>query len=207
MRAMNTVVAAGREDVSHLAGLAAAYTWDTPAAAWLVPEIQDRPQVLVAWYSLLVEQALRRGHADWTGDRRAAAIWLDNTRPALTLPHYLGRLTAACGRHAIPLLTYQRLLERCGPRGGHLQLVVLAGDAQSAHQLLARRHRSLDRSGTAAFTAAADAAQVKVLTAAGYKLVPPCRLPGGPELLLMRRPPARANLAPAAAAGVVGKTS
>ncbi|GLZ00845.1 hypothetical protein [Actinoplanes sp. NBRC 103695] len=193
MPAETTVMATGRKDISHLAGLATAYTWDTAAAAWLVPEVENRSMVLMAWYSLLIEQALGNGYADWTKDRGAAAIWLDKTQPSLALPHYLAPDRRLWPIRVQQLLEYQQLLDRCSPLGGHVRLAVLAASGDAAASLLDYRHHSLDRAGIPAFTAATNAEQVKVLTAAGYELIPPCRLPGGQELLLLNRPssPAR----------------
>jgi hypothetical protein len=186
------VTSARRGDVPDLASLAAASTWDSPDTVWLVPDPEHRPAVLHAWYAILIEQALRHGHADMTIDRRAAAIWLDRTRPLPAPAHYLRRLTATCGRHAAAVLRYERLLDRHRPRTAHLHLAVLATtDPSSAAVLLAYRHQDLDRAGIPAHATAATAAHRGVLTAAGYQPEPPFRLlPGGPEIWPLQRPPA-----------------
>jgi len=184
------VVSARRADIPDLAPLAAAATWDVPAAVWLVPDPEQRPRVLHAWYTILIEQALRHGHVDMMINRRAAAIWLDRTKPLPVPPHYLRRLTSTCGRHAAALLGYEQMLEQHRPRTAHLHLAVLAAaDRRSAAALLAHRHRVLDKTGIPAHATAADAEQARVLTAAGYLPDSPFRLPGGPEIWPLQRPP------------------
>jgi hypothetical protein len=184
------VKAAQHDDLPDLVGLTAAYEWDSPAAAWLIPDVRSRPGVLMAWYMIQAEQALSHGYVDMTEDRRAAAIWLDRTRPAPALANYLRRLTSMCGRHAVNLLTYEHLLAQQQPRGGHLRLVALAGAPADAAALLMHRHRPIDESAVPAYATASTSAQCRVLTAAGYVPAPPCRLPGGPDIWPLQRQPA-----------------
>lgn len=180
------VVAAGFDDLPDVVGLAAAYEWDTPVAAWLVPDVLHRPGVLTAWYTIVAEQAVRCGYIDMTADRRAAAIWLDCTGPRQAPANYLRRVTATCGRYSVGLLTYEHLLTQQQPRAGHVRLVTLAADANAAATLLTHRHRRLIQSDIPAYAAASSAEQRGVLTAAGYLPAPPCRLPGGPDLWALR---------------------
>ncbi|GIM95699.1 hypothetical protein Ato02nite_074920 [Paractinoplanes toevensis] len=121
-------MAASPDDLPDLVGLAVAYEWDSPAAAWLVPDVHSRPGVLMAWYAIQAEQALRHGYVDMTRDRRAAAFWLDRSRPHRLPGNHLRRVTATCGRYAMVLLDYEQLLVRHQPATGHLRLVTLAGD-------------------------------------------------------------------------------
>lgn len=180
------VIAAELEDLPEVVGLAAAFEWDSPVAAWLVPDVLSRPGVLMAWFTVLAEQALRHGYIDMTADRRAAAIWLDCTRPRRAPAHYLRRVTSTCGRHSIALLTYEHLLTQHQPRAGHLRLVTLAADAPAAATLLSNRHRHLEQGAIPACATASTAEQRRVLTAAGYMPAPPCRLPGGPDVWPLR---------------------
>src|SRR3569833_319893 len=106
------VVAADLENVAELVQIVVAHRWDTATAAWLVPEPRARPAVLSAWYSLVIEQAVRYGYADFAADRRSAAIWIDRTVPTPALPDYLRRLTTSCGRYAVRVMQYERILQR-----------------------------------------------------------------------------------------------
>lgn len=188
MNAASPVVAASRSDIPEVVSLAAAYMWDSPAAAWLVPELYLRPGVLMAWYTIWAEHALRHGFVDMTRDGRNAAIWLDRTRPLPPPPQFLHRVTGTCGRHAVSLLEYEHLLEQHQPRSAHMRLVALAADTEAAAALLAHRHEDLDRIGIPAYTTASSTEQCAILTAAGYLVAPPCQLPGGPETWPLRRP-------------------
>jgi len=185
------VTSARLADIPDLASMAAATTWDSPVAVWLVPDPERRPGVLHAWYTILIEQALSHGHVDMMINRRAAAIWLDRTQPLPTPPNYVRRLASTCGRHAAAVLRYERLLDRHRPRTAHVYLAVLAAtDNRSAASLLAHRHRRLDKAGVPAHTMLAGTEHRRVLTAAGYQLEPSFRLlPGGPEVWPLQRPP------------------
>ena len=189
MRAIHPAVIAGRpEEIATLAHMTAAYTWDTPIAKWLIPDPSARPAVLSSWYSLIIEQAIQYGYADLSGDRRAAAIWMNHTVPIPAPPDYLRRLTADCGPYTLAILQYERILQRHRPRNGHAELVLLAADARTAPQLLAYRHRRLDEAFVPAHTVAADTARHGILTDASYQPASACRLtPNGPTLTVLRR--------------------
>jgi hypothetical protein len=184
------VTSAGHADVADVAELAASYMWDSPLAAWLVAEPERRTSVLVAWYSLVVEQALAAGHTDLTADRRAAAVWLDCTRPVPALPHYARRLTAACGRYAIPLLHHASVIEQRRPRSGHFYLAALAADPQRGRSLLSRRHRQFDHDGVVSYATSVSDDQHAVLVSSGYQHGVVARLPNGPHVPLLYRAPA-----------------
>jgi hypothetical protein len=194
----SAVVPADRADIPHLAALATAYTWDSPAAAWLVPAVQQRPCVLLAWYCIVIEHALRHGHVDLTTDRQGAAIWVDGTRPITSSQEQLRRLTSSCGRYAVAILQYQQLLSRHRSTSAHLHLIALAGDPVVSAQLLARRHHANDRSGLPAYTVVSDNEHAAVLSAAGYRPTNPCRLPDGTQLRIMLRPAAIGTVTPLA---------
>ena len=187
----SAVIAAGTVDIPDLVTLAAATTWNTPAARWLVPDPNLRSGVLHAWYSILAEHARRFGRVDLLADRSAAAIWLDRSRPVPSPSHYLRRLTGTCGKHAISVLRYEQLLEQRRPRTVHLQLAVLAApDLGRAAVLLAHRHDRLDRKGIAAYTTSGSPEQIAAMVADGYQSGPPFSLPGGGPLLWpLWRPP------------------
>lgn len=184
------VTVASHGDAADLAGIAAAATWDTPTAKWLVTDPHQRPGVLHAWYTILIEHALRHGRVDLLTDRSAAAIWLDRTRPVPAPSGFLRRLTATCGRHAVPILRYEQLLEQHRPRTLHHQLAVLASPSpERAAVLLAHRHERLDRMSVAAQSTAGSLEQLHLMTAAGYQPGASLRLPdGGPPIWPLWRP-------------------
>jgi len=194
MRAVDNVVpvtAPGHADIPDLAAIAAAATWDTPTAGWLVPDPQQRPGVLHAWYTILIEHALRHGQVDLLADRSAAAIWLDRTRPVPAPDHFLRRLTGTCGKHAIAVLRYEQLLETQRPATGHLQLAVLAAPGpKRAAVLLAHRHQRLDQMRIAAHGIAGSLDELRLMTAVGYLPGEAFPLPdGGPSMWPLWRPP------------------
>lgn len=178
------VIPASLFDIPDVAAVAAAATWDTPVAGWLVPDPLHRPGVLHAWYAILAEHAVRYGRVDLLADRSATAIWLDRTRPLPAPSHFLRRLTGSCGKHAIAVLRYEQLLEAHRPRTGHLQLAVLAAPGhERAAVLLAHRHQRLDRARIAAHGVAGSLDELRVMAAAGYLPGEPFPLPdGGPTL-------------------------
>ena len=185
------VTAARHADVADVAAVAAATTWDTPAAGWLVPDPDHRPGVLHAWYAILAEHALRYGRVDWLAGRSAAAIWLDRTRPMPVAHDFLRRLTETCGNHAIAVLRYEHLLEKHRPATPHLQLAVLAAPRpEQAAVLLAHRHQHLDRLRIASHATAGSLDELHLMTGAGYLPGESFSLPdGGPAMWPLWRPP------------------
>ena len=186
-----TIEPATRADIPDLAGLAAAHMWDTAVGAWLVSDTRDRPAVLMAWYALILDEALESGYIDVVyAPRWGTAIWLDRTRPSHVSPHQLRRLTSACGRHASTLLHYEQLIQKYSPLERHLHLVILAASDQvTASALLAHRHQALDRTSIPAHSFTSSTKQKNWLTAAGYQLMPSRQIPDGPTIWPLRRAP------------------
>ena len=177
-------------DVSDVAALATATWWDTAPAGWLVPDPQHRPGALLGWFTPLVEHAVRYGRVDLLSTRRAAAVWLDRTRPTPAPTDYIQRLSDGCGAHAAAMLRYEALLAQHRPPVGHFHLVILAAiDEQDANLLLAHRHSRTDGLQVPAYAIAASAEQRDLLAAAAYRATAPLGLPDGPALWPMWRPP------------------
>ncbi|MFF5291833.1 hypothetical protein [Paractinoplanes globisporus] len=185
----SAVVAATRDDLPELAGLATASALDTPTGCWLVPDRTQRPVVLQGWYLMLLEQALRQGRVDMIAGRSAVAAWIDRSGPAPDLRSSLRRLTAACGKHTIALLSQYHQLHRNRPGHPHLDLAVLAADDPAAVALLlAHRLRRLDLAGIPTHAFADSLSQRDLLGMAGYQAGEPFMAAAGPQLWPMWRP-------------------
>ena len=191
---LQPVICATPDNVPAIATLAAYANRDMPTMRWLVPDQEDRADVLRRWYAIIVEHALSHGHVDVLADRSAAAIWLDHTQSLPGPVDYQRRLTAACGPYTDVAELLQAVFVRHRPHRMHLRLTVLAADepAQGA-ALLQHRNQRLDRAGAAAYAHADTEAHLEMLIEAGYRTRSPFRLPAGPMVWpVLRAHPAQA---------------
>ncbi|MEU4244000.1 hypothetical protein [Actinoplanes sp. NPDC026619] len=186
------VVCATRAAVPVVADLAARRVSRRAWARQLIPDDDTRRQVLYVLAAVLAEHALGHGNVDVIGDR-AAAIWLDRTVVAspgdADIRDLLG---AALGRHAHALIDGLGVAApRTHDRLPHLHLVILAAaNTQDALDLLAHRHRRLDRAGVVACTDVGTSDEQAVLAAAGYRPDEAQRPSGRPQVWSMWRLPA-----------------
>ena len=188
------VAGATPADIAVVAALAARANADQPWAKWLVPDRRQRSDVLRAAYHIVVEHALRYGHVDLLTDRRGAAVWLDRTVASPPPENARERLAAMCRSHAAAASSLVEVIAADLPGYAHLHLAVLATDVDLyAQALLDHRHRRLDLAGVPAYTHADTVDTLTVLEAAGYHPQEPLRLPSGPWVRPMVRPPSSAQ--------------
>lgn len=162
-----------------------------PLAAWLVPDLTQRRQVLTDVLAIWAEHALFFGDVHLTDDCTAAIVGFHRYRPIPPPANYATRLVEVAGSHADRFAALEGLLAQQQPNEPHYHLALLAVGA--AHQkdgrgsvLLAHHRARLDRIGLPSWTAVpADAEHL--LTLHGYTPRPPLTVPDGPTLRPMRR--------------------
>ncbi|MCW3819515.1 GNAT family N-acetyltransferase [Micromonospora sp. DR5-3] len=163
----------------------------SPLAAWLVPDPQQRRQVLTGVVGIWVEHAMVFGDIHLTEDHAAATVGFHRYRPIPPPANYPIRLTDAAGSHADRFDLLDSLLSVKQPTEPHYHLAFLAvrPDAQKAGRgtaLLAYHRSRLNRIDLPAWTAT-PAGGEHLLARYGYTPRPPITLPDGPTLRPMRR--------------------
>ncbi|SCF19203.1 hypothetical protein GA0074695_4200 [Micromonospora viridifaciens] len=178
-------------DKDLVAALIADALHPTPLAAWLVPDPQQRRQVLTDVAAIWVEHAMFFGDIHLTDDHTAAAVGFHRYRPIPPPGHYRIRLTDAAGDHADRFDLLDSLLSTKQPTEPHYHLAFLAvrPDAQKTGRgtALLTHHRSrLDRIDLPAWTTVSSGGE-HLLARYGYTPRPAITLPDGPTLQPMRR--------------------
>lgn len=74
-----TVRRAGEEDREWIARLVGEAFMDDPVSRWVFPDEEHRRGVHARFFGIFLDQSLRHGWVDVTGDRSAAALWLPVT--------------------------------------------------------------------------------------------------------------------------------
>jgi GNAT superfamily N-acetyltransferase len=75
---------AGATDVHALATTVAAGFFDDPVTQWLLPDVDQRRQVVVPMFALYIAPYLRNGEAYLTAGGEGAAVWLPPGRELMT---------------------------------------------------------------------------------------------------------------------------
>ncbi|GAA2470687.1 N-acetyltransferase [Winogradskya humida] len=199
------VISATTNDLDTIAGVLAAAHHDDPVAEWVVPDPRERPRLLHAWYTILVEHALIYGMVDMLADRSGAAVWLDRTTALPEPLDYEKRVVATCGLFGLDMLMADHVSSHHRLAAAHHHLTHIGVDRQKRrdlrlHALLDHRHTRLDAAGLAAAAEAGSEDELRLFAAYGYRLAEPYHLPDGPLLhpvLRIPQDPGR-HLAPAA---------
>ncbi|WP_241825525.1 GNAT family N-acetyltransferase [Micromonospora sp. CB01531] len=178
-------------DKDLVAALIADALLSSPLAAWLVPDPQQRHQVLTDVVGIWVEHAMFFGDIHLTDDLTAATVGFHRYRPIPPPANYRIRLTDAAGSHADRFDLLDSLLSLKQPTEPHYHLAFLAvrPDAQKAGYgtALLTYHRSrLDSIGLPSW-AAVPAEGEHLFARYGYTPRPPITLPNGPTLRPVRR--------------------
>ncbi|MEV0589421.1 GNAT family N-acetyltransferase [Nonomuraea sp. NPDC050310] len=197
------------EDAAAVAELIATAFMDLPQSAVLVPERDQRHQVLTAQFSIVVEHALTPdgGGAIHVISRpasaqgepvipAAAAVWFDNTAdpPPPPPPDYDARLKAATGAWHDRFLHLDRVLTEHHPSEPHHFLLFLAVHPELqgrglGGRLLDHCHRA-HLGHAAAYLDAASPASRDLYARHGYEALPPYELTQGVRFWPMWRPAA-----------------
>ncbi|WP_241825632.1 GNAT family N-acetyltransferase [Micromonospora sp. CB01531] len=187
-------------DKDLVAALIADALHPSPLAAWLVPDPQQRRQVLTSVVGIWVEHALFFGDIYLTDDHAAVTVGFHRYRPIPPPANYRIRLGDAAGGHADRFDLLNSVLSTKQPTEPHYHLafLVVRPDAQKAGRgtALLTHHRSrLNRIDLPAWTTI-PAGGEHLLTRYGYTPRPPITLPDGPTLRPMRRNSRRSNAVP-----------
>ncbi|GAB3146992.1 GNAT family N-acetyltransferase [Micromonospora sonneratiae] len=167
------IVTAGWGDIDTTATLIADAFYDLPAAAWLVPEPDQRSSALRGQFKVLIEHALFYGHVDLLDDRSAVAVWFHHLGPTIPPYNYDQRLHAACGNHVNRFRHLDTLFDTHHPAEPHhhLGLLAVAPAAQGTGRgtaLLTHHHRYLDQVDIPAYLEASSPRSRDLYSRHGY---------------------------------------
>lgn len=196
---MTGIVRAGAADLDVLSEVIAEAFFGLPPSRWLISDPGQRRRVFPAYFRLYLEHALAHGVIDTTPGRDAAALWLPvSSAPPPQLPGYQARLTAITGPWTEAFLAFDAALDQRHPAGiRHDHLAILAVHPSQQRRgagtaLLQAHHATLDQAGTPAYLEASSQRNRRLYLRHGYTdHDPPIRLPGGPFMHPMWRPPRR----------------
>ncbi|GHJ52889.1 hypothetical protein Nm8I071_21960 [Nonomuraea sp. TT08I-71] len=193
---MNTAMTAsvrraGPADVPAVTALLVDALSRDPVAEWLVPDADNRADVLHRLLAVDVDHAIETGHVDVAGDWSAVAVWrrhdLDAQRWALGDYH---------------LTTFAR---RSAPRFGELNATVRSYRSDAPHhwlswlavqpgygwtvadELLRHHHQMVDRTGHPVYAVVTTDGARDLLCQHGYRPELPLHLPNGPTLWPLTR--------------------
>ena len=167
---------------------------------WLVPDPVAAPKVLGAYFTMVVEDAIRDGRVTCTADRTAAGVWFPTVpgQPGGTPPEeWDSKLMATCGEWVDRFRALEALQHHHHPtHASHHYLAILAVQPDLRGRgigsaLLDGYHEALDRDGVPAYLESAGLRQRELYLRKGYTdLSEPFYLPnGGPPLYPMWRDP------------------
>ncbi|PZG01732.1 hypothetical protein [Micromonospora deserti] len=202
MTAIPPIVRARWCDSGHIATLVAGSLHTSAIGVWLVPDDDQRCNVLTAVSRIWVEHALLFGEVFLLADRSAAAVWFHRYRPIPPPASYRQRLAAACGDHLDRFRCLDRTLNAHRLVDAHNHLAFLAVQpaawrAARASALLARCLVRMDRLALPAYAEATTGAEAALYTRHGYTARDPFALPDGTLVHPLWRRPAGQRAAPA----------
>jgi GNAT superfamily N-acetyltransferase len=184
-------------DTDEITGVLAAAMGDGPVARWLNPDAAVRRQYASAYFEIFAEHAVRHGevYASFDGPRlTGVALWFPFTSPIPPPPDYDRRVKDASGSAFDRVRELDAALEAHHPVGPHHYLAFLA--VHPDHQqrgigsaLLNRHHARLDAAGVPAYLEANDHRNRRLYLRHGYLTRTAIRLPDGPPIWPMWRPP------------------
>ncbi|MFJ8578513.1 N-acetyltransferase [Micromonospora sp. NPDC093277] len=184
-------------DKDTVAGLIADAMQPSPLAEWLVPDPQQRRQILADVALIWVEHAMFFGDVHLTDDLTATTVGFHRYRPIPPPANHRTRLTDVAGSHADRFHLLHRLVAQRQPTEPHYDLAFFAvhPNAQKAGHgaaLLAHHRDRIDRVDLPSWTTTPTDGQ-PLLARHGYTPRPAITLPDGPTLHPMRRNPPHAS--------------
>jgi GNAT superfamily N-acetyltransferase len=188
------IVAATVDDTALVAYLVAEAFSTLDAARWLVNDPEARVIAMAGQFEILVEHALRHGHADLLADGSAAAVWVHRRQPVPPPCDYDRRLAEACGEHTGRFQILDALLDEHHPVRPHHHLAFLAVCSEQrgtgrGTALIRAHHAKLDIDGVPAYLEAANHRCRDLYAREGYLALKPFALPDGPSFYPMWRAP------------------
>ncbi|MET8912466.1 hypothetical protein [Micromonospora sp. NPDC004551] len=191
---------AGPADVPAVTALLVDALIRDPLAEWLVPDVQERPDVLHRLLAVDIDHAIETGNVDVTLDWSAVAVWrrhdLDAQRWTLGDYHlttFTGRAAPRFGEMNAAVRSYRS----DAPHHWLSWLVVQPGYGWPvASDLLRQHHEVVDRTGHPVYAVVTTEAARDLLCQHGYRPDLPLHLPSGPRLWPLHRsgrpkPPSR----------------
>jgi len=184
-------------DTDEITGVLAAAMGDGPVARWLNPDPAVRQRYASAYFEIFAEHAVRHGevYASFEGPRlTGVALWFPFTSPIPPPADYERRVKDASGSAFDRVRELDAALEAHHPVGPHHYLAFVA--VHPDHQrrgigsaLLNRHHARLDAAGVPAYLEANDHRNRRLYLRHGYLTRTAIRLPDGPPIWPMWRPP------------------
>ncbi|MFC0030106.1 hypothetical protein ACFFMM_11295 [Micromonospora chaiyaphumensis] len=177
---------AGPADVAAVTALLVDALSRDPVAEWLLPDADNRADVLHRLLAVDIDHAIERGHVDVAGDWSAVAVWrrhdLDADRWALGDYH----LTTFAGRAAprfSELNAAIRSYRSDAPHHWLSWLAVQPGYAWPvADELLRQHHHVVDQTGHPVYAVVTTEGARDLLCQHGYRPDLPLHLASGPRL-------------------------
>jgi hypothetical protein len=181
------------DDIPALSTVMADALLDRPVAAWLVPDVAERPVLLHRYAHLVLTHGFEHGQVDTTDDRAAVTVWYSRLEPPAPAAAWMYDLHRLLGPHAPRFALLHAYVDAVLPHTPHHHLAHVAarpGQSGAARALLVSHHRRLDAEGLPAYTEVSSTRPREDLSAwLGYEPRSPILLePGGPELWRMWRP-------------------
>ncbi|NES28066.1 hypothetical protein GCE86_09060 [Micromonospora terminaliae] len=162
-----------------------------PVAEWLVPDADNRLDVLHRLLAVDVDHAIETGHVDVAGDWSAVAVWrrhdLDAQQWALGDYH----LTTFAGQAAPRFDELNAAVRSYRSDAPHHWLSWLAVQPSYgwpvAGELLHQHHQMVDRTGHPVYAVVTTEGARDLLCQHGYRADLPLHLPSGPRLWPLTR--------------------
>lgn len=173
--AMVVIQTATLEDAPRLGRVISDANADLEKDLWLVPDAEERPYVLPAYYALRLEVFIEHGVVHTTRDHRAVAAWLPINRAVPTIPDYSARLVRIAGRWTDRFRTFESTIDSHHPLyHPHHWLAFLAVTPNLQRhgvgtQLMDHHHRALDELNSPGYLQAADWSSYDFYKARGWQ--------------------------------------
>ncbi|MFG3604506.1 hypothetical protein [Micromonospora chersina] len=162
-----------------------------PVAEWLVPNADNRADVLHRLLAVDVDHAIETGHVDVAGDWSAFAVWRrqDLNAQRWVLGDY--HLTTFAGRAAPRFGELNAAVRSYRSDAPHHWLSLLAVQPgygwPVADELLRKHHQMVDRTGHPLYDVVTTESARDLLCQHGYRPDLPLHLPSGPRLWPLTR--------------------
>jgi GNAT superfamily N-acetyltransferase len=186
-------------DLAEVTAILAAAFDAGRVADWLICDRAERTPIYCEYFAMIAQHALSGAAQVEMIPGAAVALWYParNGDPHLVPDDYPVRLADITGKHMSRFLAMDDVMHVAHLRQPHWYLGFLA--VMPEHQnlgqgsrLLEYRHRELDRRGERAFLIASSKESARLYERHGYGYpTPPVRLPNGPAMFPMGRPPLR----------------
>jgi GNAT superfamily N-acetyltransferase len=186
-------------DTAGITGVLAAAMGDGPVARWLTPDRSVRRAYAPAYFEIFAEHAVRYGDVyasvdGYTGQLTGVALWFPLTSPIPEPADYDRRLKEADAAAFDRVRQLDDALLTHHPLEPHHYLALLAVHPRHQNRgigsaLLGRHHGRLDAAGIPAYLEANDPRNRDLYLRHGYVSDAAIRLPDGPQIWPMWRPP------------------